>query len=108
MFLFGSSGYFLRSVDGDGGDASFGTVHVDLVTTSADGGVSVDEGRGAHAHRAPASVGLTLPGSALRSGAGRVGTAVLPVRDAEERVLGLGLDAVNRLDRVRDVGKVDK
>ena len=43
---------------------------------------------------------VVLARAALRARARRVRAAVLPVRDAQVRVLRLVLDALNRLDRV--------
>ncbi len=47
-------------------------------------------------------------GPPLRAGARRVRAAVLPMRDAQVRVLGLVLDPVDGLDSVRDVREVHK
>ena len=51
---------------------------------------------------------VVLARAALRARARRDRAAVLPVRDAQVRVLGLVLDALDRLDGVRDVREVDE
>ena len=59
----------------------------------------VDGGRASASRAAAAS---------LWARAGRVGAAVLAMRDAQVSVVRLGLDAVDGLDGVRDVRKVDE
>ena len=59
----------------------------------------VDGGRASASRAAAAS---------LWARAGRVGAAVLAMRDAQVGVVRLGLDVVDGLDCVRDVRKVDE
>ena len=90
-----------------------------LVRVAGDGGISaLALGRGGRllvrtvARRASAerlAAAQRAAGALAAVGrARRVRTAVLAMRDAEVRVVGLGLDVVDRLERVRDVGEVDE
>ena len=54
------------------------------------------------------AAGSPLHSARLRARPGRVRTPVLPMGDPEVRIVGLDLDGLDRLDRVRDVGVVDE
>lgn len=54
------------------------------------------------------STGSPLHSTRLRSGPRRVRTPVLPVGDPEVCIIGLNLDAIDSLDRIRDVSVVDE
>jgi hypothetical protein len=64
---------------------------------------AVDSALPAHASLHAVAIGRTL-----RPRPRRVRTPVFTMRNAQVDVLGLGLDALNSLDGVRDVGEVDE
>ena len=83
----------LAHVDGQPKAVLSDVVSIDDPIVDANGGVAA--GRPLH----PARLG---------AGPGWVRAPVLSVRDPEVRVVGLDLDALDGLDRVRDVGVVDE
>lgn len=54
------------------------------------------------------AAGSPLHSARLWAGPGRVRTPVFSMGNPEVRVIGLSLDALNSLDRVRDVSVVDE